>query len=201
MPGGFINYITLLEEVKRELAKKEQELVDLLKQGEGKEKTLKDLKAELVKLDRECKAAEAGLRACEQEGVRIRSEIANADKQILSRELQLIALGGELEGARKRLKDADCERQKIEERMEHLREEIKDSPNKLKTAHTPGWHYAPGYGWLWTSPKHYPQIYSNARQGWVYYEQGTMEPWLYYDYQLEQWEEWFLAAPLFSSNN
>ena len=201
VPGGFVNYISKWEEVKRELGKKEQELLKLLKQGEGREKTLDDLKAELVKLEKEYKAAEAGLRACEEEGVRIRSEIANADKQILSRELQLIVLGGELEGARKRLKDADCERQKIEERMEHLREEIKDSPNKLKTAHTPGWHYAPGYGWLWTSPKHYPQIYSNARQGWVYYEQGTMEPWLYYDYQLEQWEEWFLDAPLFSSSN
>ena len=115
--------------------------------------------------------------------------------------MELIAVKGELSGVRKSLKDADCEVEKVEERMEYLKKEMKESDGKLKTAHTPGWHYAPGYGWLWTSPKHYPQIYSNSRQGWVYYEQGTSEPWLYYDYGTQQWEEWFVDGTLFSSSN
>jgi len=78
---------------------------------------------------------------------------------------------------------------------------MEEATTKLNTAHTPGWHYVPVYGWLWTSPEHYPLIYSNNREGWVYYERGTSDPWLYYDYNSEKWEQWFHDAPLFSFNN
>ena len=158
------------------------------------------MKAELVKLEKEYKAAEAGLRACEEGSTDPfgDSECGQANPVAGT---AVDCPGRRVGGSPQALEGCRLRTPEDRERMEHLREEIKDSPNKLKTAHTRPRHYAPGYGWLWTSPKHYPQIYSNARQGWVYYEQGTMEPWLYYDYQLEQWEEWFLDAPFFSSSN
>ena len=45
-----------------------------------------------------------------------------------------------------------------------------------------------GYGLLL---EHYPLVYSHKREGWLYYERGTSNPWVYFDYNSQQWEEWF----------
>ena len=201
VPGGLVNYIALLVEVRKEIVAAESELLALLEEGRKKESEVKELKGKLKSLEEELAELNRKLKACEESGGLKRAELSELENRILSKEMELIAVKGELSGVRKSLKDADCEVEKVEERMEYLKKEMKESDGKLKTAHTPGWHYAPGYGWLWTSPKHYPQIYSNSRQGWVYYEQGTSEPWLYYDYGTQQWEEWFVDGTLFSSSN
>jgi len=82
-----------------------------------------------------------------------------------------------------------------------LNDNLVEKEKMLATAHLPSWHYLPDYGWLWTSPEYYPLVYSSQREGWLYYEQGTAEPWAYYDYNKGQWEEWFSPVPLFSIDN
>jgi hypothetical protein len=81
------------------------------------------------------------------------------------------------------------------EKSERLLAETKNAINEaeivLQTPHVPSWHYAEGYGWLWSSPEHYPFVYSMDRENWLYYEQGTQRPWVYYDYGKSSWEEWF----------
>ena len=59
-----------------------------------------------------------------------------------------------------------------------------------RTPHTPGWHFTPSQGWLWSSPENYPMIYSEQLQGWVYYERGSQAPWLFYDYTSQSWQAW-----------
>jgi len=201
VPGGFVNYITLLGEVNGKVQKAEVELAELMKEGEEKVENIRDLELELSNVNQEFARVEGDLKSCEEEGDRTRAEIKEVEKTVLSRELEIIGLEGQVDGVQARLDAAQCEYLKVEERLEFLKEEMSGYADKLKTAHTPGWHYVPGYGWLWTSPKHYPQVYSNTRNGWLYYEAGTSEPWLYYDYNLEQWEEWFVDPGFFSLNN
>jgi hypothetical protein len=201
VPGGFVNYIALLAEVRQEIVGAENELSVLLEAGRQQDKRVLELRTRLEELKKELVDLQAELKACKQKEERQREELTEVEQQVLSKELRLITVKGEVATLQRELDEAVCEEMKVEERIAHLKEEMEASAKKLKTAHTPGWHYAPGYGWLWTSPEHYPQIYSNARQGWVYYEQGTHEPWLYYDYGTEQWEEWFLDATLFLSIN
>jgi len=172
-----------------------------MKEGEEKVENILDLELELSNVNQELARVEGDLKSCEEEGDRTRAEIKEVEKTVLSRELEIIGLEGQVDGVQARLDAAQCEYLKVEERLEFLKEEMSGYADKLKTAHTPGWHYVPGYGWLWTSPKHYPQVYSNTRNGWLYYEAGTSEPWLYYDYNLEQWEEWFVDPGFFSLNN
>ncbi len=200
-PGGFVNYITLLFEVEGKIVKAGNELSYLVKEGEGKGERIRELEGELSRLSHELAQVEGELKSCEEQGDRTRDQIKEVENTILSRELEIIALQGQVNGVQALLDAAHCEHLKVGERLEFLKEEMSGYADKLKTAHTPGWHYVPGYGWLWTSPEHYPQVYSNARNGWLYYEPGTSEPWLYYDYTLEQWEEWFVDPALFSFNN
>ena len=201
VPGGLVNYISLLGEVNGKVQKAEKELAELMKQGEGKAQKIRDLEVELSRLNQELGRVEGELKSCEEEGDRTREQIKEVERLTLSRELEIIGLEGQVDGVQARLDATHCEHLKVGERLEFLKEEMSGYADKLKTAHTPGWHYVPGYGWLWTSPEHYPQVYSNARNGWLYYEPGTSEPWLYYDYTLEQWEEWFVDPALFSLNN
>jgi cell division septum initiation protein DivIVA len=201
VPGGFVNYITLLGEVNGKVQKAEKELSDLMKVGEEKAENIRELELEFSNVNQELTRVEGELKSCEEEGDRTRAEIKEVEKTILSRELEIIGLEGQVDDVQARLDAAQCEYLKVEERLEFLKEEMSGYADKLKTAHTPGWHYVPVYGWLWTSPKHYPQVYSNTRNGWLYYEAGTSEPWLYYDYNLEQWEEWFVDPGFFSLNN
>ena len=201
VPGGFVNYITLLGEVNGKVQKAEKELGELMKEGEEKAQKIGDLEVELSRLNQELGRVEGELKSCEEEGDRTREQIKEVERLTLSRELEIIGLEGQVDGVQARLDATHCEHLKVGERLEFLKEEMSGYADKLKTAHTPGWHYVPGYGWLWTSPEHYPQVYSNARNGWLYYEPGTSEPWLYYDYTLEQWEEWFVDPALFSLNN
>ena len=201
VPGGLVNYILLLGEVNGKVQKAEKELAELMKEGEGKAQKIRDLEVELSRLNQELGRVEGELKSCEEEGDRTREQIKEVERLTLSRELEIIGLEGQVDGVQARLDATHCEHLKVGERLEFLKEEMSGYADKLKTAHTPGWHYVPGYGWLWTSPEHYPQVYSNARNGWLYYEPGTSEPWLYYDYTLEQWEEWFVDPALFSLNN
>ena len=53
-----------------------------------------------------------------------------------------------------------------------------------------GWHYTADKGWLWTDLVYYPIVYSNAGDAWIHYDQGTSNPWHYYNYSTQEWFEW-----------
>ena len=60
----------------------------------------------------------------------------------------------------------------------------------LSVPHIPGWHYQNNLGWIWTTLDVYPYIYSVDRDNWLHYQQGTHEPWLYYDFHQGAWQKW-----------
>ena len=61
---------------------------------------------------------------------------------------------------------------------------------KLSVPHIPGWHYQNNLGWIWTTLDVYPYIYSVDRDNWLHYQQGSHEPWLYYDFHQGAWQKW-----------
>ena len=75
------------------------------------------------------------------------------------------------------------------DKVKQLSLEEKDSSAK-SVPHTKGWYYLEGQGWLWTAPSIFPMIFSAQRGHWIYYERGSHDPWIHYDYQLQTWEKW-----------
>ena len=75
------------------------------------------------------------------------------------------------------------------DKVKQLSLEEKDSSAK-SVPHTKGWYYLEGQGWLWTAPSTFPMIFSAQRGHWIYYERGSHDPWIHYDYQLQTWEKW-----------
>ena len=49
-----------------------------------------------------------------------------------------------------------------------------------------------GYGLLLSIILSFTHI---SAEGWLYYERGTSNPWVYFDYNSQQWEEWFNEKP------
>ncbi|MBT7650729.1 MAG: hypothetical protein HN553_07120, partial [Opitutae bacterium] len=200
-PEPLVDYIKLLREIMEEIAKVESELNDLSEQTVQKDAEIEKWESELVSINREINDARVQLADCLEECNRTREEMAQVQKETLTHNLTIVGLEGELRASAERLNSLRNDRDGMVKQITKIEKDMEEATAKLNTAHTPGWHYVPAYGWLWTSPEHYPLIYSNDREGWVYYERGTSDPWLYFDYNSEKWEKWFHDAPLFSSNN
>jgi|GEM_PF-1272263 len=200
-PEPLVDYIKLLREIMEEIARVESELNDLSEQTVQKDAEIEKLESELVSINREINEARVQLADCLEDCNRTREEMAQVQKETLTHNLTIVGLEGELRASAERLNSLRNDRDGMVKQITKIEKDMEEATAKLNTAHTPGWHYVPAYGWLWTSPEHYPLIYSNDREGWVYYERGTSDPWLYFDYNSEKWEQWFHDAPLFSSNN
>ena len=200
-PEPLVDYIKLLKEITAEIASVEKGLNIFLEEGKDKDSEIEKLKAEWAKLNGEISEARTNLANCQEDCNRTREETARVKKEIVVHDLEILRLEGKLRGSADRLSILRNERDGVRKQITEMEKQLEEAQVKLSTAHTPGWHYVSNYGWLWTSPEHYPLIYSNDREGWVYYERGTSEPWLYYDYNTEKWEQWFHESPLFSSNN
>jgi len=200
-PEPLVDYIKLLREIMEEIAKVESELNDLSEQTVQKDAEIEKWESELVSINREINDARVQLADCLEDCNRTREEMAQVQKETLTHNLTIVELEGELRASAERLNSLRNDRDGMVKQITKIEKDMEEATAKLNTAHTPGWHYVPAYGWLWTSPEHYPLIYSNDREGWVYYERGTSDPWLYFDYNSEKWEQWFHDAPLFSSNN
>jgi septal ring factor EnvC (AmiA/AmiB activator) len=200
-PEPLVDYIKLLREIIEEIAGVETELKDLVKRVGEKDAEIEKLEGELVSITGQIDEARTQLKECHDDCNRTREEIARVQKETLSQNLEIARLEGELRASVNRLNSLRNDRDQVTAQITELEKQMEEADVKMGTAHTPGWHYVPAYGWLWTSPEHYPLIFSNEREGWVYYERGTSDPWLYYDYNSEKWEQWFHDAPLFSSIN
>jgi len=200
-PEPLVDYIKLLQDMIEAIAGVETELKDLLKRGEEKDAEIEKLEGELVSITGQIDEARTQLKECHDDCNRTREEIARVEKETLSQDLDIARLEGELRASVNRLHSLRNDRDQVTAQITELEKQMEEADAKMGTAHTPGWHYVPAYGWLWTSPEHYPLIFSNEREGWVYYERGTSDPWLYFDYNSEKWEQWFHDAPLFSSSN
>ena len=47
------------------------------------------------------------------------------------------------------------------------------------------WLYSENLGWVWSGATHYPSLYSNNEQGWIYFDKSKS---LYYSYVTKAWK-------------
>ena len=59
-----------------------------------------------------------------------------------------------------------------------------------RNTHINGWYFIKEKGWLWIDLDYHPMVYSNAEDAWIHYDQGTSNPWHYYNYSTQEWFEW-----------
>ena len=86
--------------------------------------------------------------------------------------------------------DLETRTTELDQEMAGARETNAELQLIAGTPHTPGWHFTPSQGWLWSSPENYPMLYSDDREGWIFYERGSNSPWLCYDYTSQSWQAW-----------
>jgi hypothetical protein len=144
------------------------------------------LQIRLVKKEKESKLAE----------YEANLTLKNEDESVLSQNLNDLISGTQKMEEEIKLLNLQIEEfprklESLNQELVTVEKEIVESTRKLKVPHLPSWHYVDGKGWLWTSPSHFPYVYSSDRENWVFYDQGTHSPWLFYDYQSETWQKWF----------
>ena len=152
------------------IADLDQQIADLEKDLADKKESSRKINERLVTCQKECEELKVSLKL---------KEVELADKKKVVADLTVE--WGESHG---RIKD-------LEDEIAQIKEDLAEAERKALVPHTPDWHYIDGKGWLWTSPDYFPLVYSEQNAGWLYYELGTHNPWLYYDYNSESWQEWF----------
>jgi hypothetical protein len=158
------------------LADKNATIASLDKEIAGKEFELADKKNSLAK-------AKKLLAECQAECKALRGTLALKEAELAAKKKTVGELTAKLEKSQGGV-------EVLEGEITQLREDLAEAERKMLVPHTPDWHFIDGKGWLWTSPDYYPLIYSEQNAGWLYYELGTHNPWLYYDYNSESWQEW-----------
>jgi hypothetical protein len=71
-----------------------------------------------------------------------------------------------------------------------LNEQLVESDRIAKTPFVHGWIYTPDHGWLHIDPQNFPIIYKNDTQTWHFYEQGSINPRYFYNFNQQKWEAW-----------
>jgi hypothetical protein len=71
-----------------------------------------------------------------------------------------------------------------------LNEQLVEADRIAKTPFVHDWVYTPDHGWLHIDPKNFPIIYKNDTQSWHFYEQGSINPRYFYNFNEQKWEAW-----------
>jgi len=201
VPDGFVDYQAMLEEARakedrlREKLSQKNESTSLLEQSVA---LLNDDK---MKLEQSILSLSMEIKYCGEDKAANSLKLEKLTKERKASEDKTYALKESIGQIQIKIQEATQSKQEQLTVQKDLNDNLMEKEKMLATAHLPSWHYLPDYGWLWTSPEYYPLVYSSQKEGWLYYEQGTAEPWAYYDYNKGQWEEWFSPVPLFSIDN
>jgi regulator of replication initiation timing len=71
-----------------------------------------------------------------------------------------------------------------------LNEQLVESDRIAKTPFVHDWIYTPDHGWLHIDPQNFPIIYKNSTKTWHFYEQGSISPRYFYNFNEQKWEAW-----------
>ena len=201
VPDGLVDYKTMLDEARakedvlREKLSQKNEVQSLL------EKSVAVLNEDKMRLEQSILSLSLELVYCKEDKTANSIKLEKLSQERKASEDKTYALKESIGQTQVKIQELVQSKQEQLAVQKDLNDDLVQKEKMLSTAHLPNWHYLPDYGWLWTSPEYYPLVYSSQREGWLYYEQGTAEPWAYFDYNKGQWEEWFSPVPLFSIDN
>ncbi len=113
----------------------------------------------------------------------LEAEVTSLNGQVAS----LTTENGELKGQVTNLREDNGN---LQLNVTSLNEQLVESDRIAKTPFVHDWVYTPDHGWLYIDPKNFPIIYKNDTQTWHFYEQGSINPRYFYNFNEQKWEAW-----------
>ena len=118
------------------------------------------------------------------------TEVSGLKGQVKSLNGQVTSLtteNGELTGQVTNLREDNGN---LQGTVTSLNEQLVEADRIAKTPFVHGWVYTPDHGWLHIDPQNFPIIYKNDTQTWHFYEQGSINPRYFYNFNEQKWEAW-----------
>jgi len=186
-----------LNDWKERWEKEKKELVNINNQ-------IVDRNATFVKLEDQIRGVQDQIDGVGKNNVRLDTEISKTETELNQILFRIAELSVKYTDAQKHsekiiLQKRNAEKEVVrlsqeydllDQKVREKREEATTLVAKLKVPYLKGWHYTADKGWLWTDLDYYPIVYSNAEDAWIHYDQGTSNPWHYYNYSTQEWFEW-----------
>jgi hypothetical protein len=113
----------------------------------------------------------------------LEAEVTSLNGQVAS----LTNENGELKGQVTNLREDNGN---LQLNVTSLNEQLVESDRIAKTPFVHDWIYTPEHGWLYIDPQNFPIIYKNDTQSWHFYEQGSINPRYFYNFNEQKWEAW-----------
>jgi regulator of replication initiation timing len=113
----------------------------------------------------------------------LEAEVTSLNGQVAS----LTTENGELKGQVTNLREDNGN---LQVTVTSLNEQLVESDRIAKTPFVHGWIYTPDHGWLNINPDNFPIIYKNSTKTWHFYEQGSISPRYFYNFNEQKWEAW-----------
>jgi regulator of replication initiation timing len=113
----------------------------------------------------------------------LKNQVNNLSGQVAS----LTTENGELKGQVTTLREDNGN---LQSNITSLNEQLVESDRIAKTPFVHDWVYTPNHGWLHIDPQNFPIIYKNDTQTWHFYEQGSINPRYFYNFNQQKWEAW-----------
>jgi hypothetical protein len=113
----------------------------------------------------------------------LEAEVTSLNGQVAS----LTTENGELKGQVTNLREDNGN---LQGNITSLNEQLVEADRIAKTPFVHDWIYTPDHGWLHIDPQNFPIIYKNDTQSWHFYEQGSINPRYFYNFNEQKWEAW-----------
>ena len=161
---------------RKKLNEKESKILNLDKKIEQENTALLSVKTDLAK-------AEAGHRE-------LLNELNEANQTLVVRSEKVRRLKNELAQSVAMESSLRLEVESESYKLEESKAKYTQMEARSGIPHIKGWHYTPTQGWLFTEPGTYPLVFAEQSQSWMYYDQGTSQPWWYFNYNSQAWVDW-----------
>jgi uncharacterized protein YdcH (DUF465 family) len=184
------DYKSLLTDVNRQIEETNQTKQALLQSLGNQNAEMERIKTAGDELENKISSAQDSIDTETEASKTILKRVQQLSIQVTDKESRLSGLLSMESTLASQLQDLEKRTTEINQEITGARETSQELQIIAGTPHTPGWYFTPSQGWLWSSPENYPMIYSDDREGWVFYERGSSSPWLCYDYTSQSWQAW-----------
>ena len=113
----------------------------------------------------------------------LKSHLNDLNGQVSS----LTSANGELKGQVSNLREDNGN---LQGKVVNITERLGEAERIAKIPFLHGWLYTESHGWLHINPDNFPIIYKNDTQSWHFYEQGSINPRYFYNFNEQKWEAW-----------
>jgi peptidoglycan hydrolase CwlO-like protein len=184
------DYKSLLTDVNRQIEETNQTKQALLQSLGNQNAELERIKTAGDELENKISSAQDSIDTETEASKTILKRVQQLSIQVTDKQSRLSGLLSMESTLASQLQDLEKRTTELNQEITGARETSQELQIIAGTPHTPGWYFTPSQGWLWSSPENYPMIYSDDREGWVFYERGSSSPWLCYDYTSQSWQAW-----------